>query len=83
MIFSSSVEGDIIHTSTPNRPHSKDERWHLVRMFSGEWALVQSWIGQRPSDWQGSQRLYCVVNRLGSHPTIEQALNRFDQWLSS
>jgi len=72
--------GDILHTTTCGpKAVARKERRHLAKMDTGEWALVESWESQ--GDWGYFKRLYIVHNRIGSHPTVEEALARFDEWV--
>ena len=79
--FQTELDGEILATTTVKNPICRQERKHLAKMSSGEWALVESWI--TTGDWGCDVRVYDVVNRLGSHPTVEEAIKRFDRFVES
>ena len=79
--FETELDGEILATTTVKNPVCRHERKHLAKMNSGEWALVESWI--TTGDWGCDVRVFNVVNRIGSHPTVPQALERFDQFVKS
>ena len=70
------IKGKVLCTTTVSGPISEGERKHLVKMNTGEWALVESWI-THAGDWACPERVYSVNNRIGSC-SIEQALAQWD-----
>ena len=78
--FPKSIEGTMLATTTG--PDSRaGERFHLFVMNTGEYALVQSWLAWCPHN--GTRRVYAIDSRIGSHPTVEQALERFDSYVAT
>lgn len=71
-----SIEGKVLCSTTVRGAMSESERKHLVKMNSGEWALVESWITYT-GDFGSPERVYSINNRIGSCST-EQALARWD-----
>ena len=81
--YPTQLEGTILATTIPpfRLLVSRKERWHLAKMASGEYALVQSWETQ--GDWEHWKRVYNVINRLGSGDDIQPFLDRFDRWVDT
>jgi len=73
------IPGKVLTTTTCRDRSITKVRKHLVKLDTGEYALVESWESR--GDWGYWKRVYMIDNRIGSHPTVEQALARFDEYV--
>jgi hypothetical protein len=64
----------LISTTTRQR----GERQHLCQLEDGAYALVESWMSA--DGFGASVRRYSVYNLIGSHPSVDQAIARFQLW---
>ena len=69
------IPGKLLASTTTGSP---GERRHLCRLDDGTFALVESW--QSVGDWGETVRRYAIWNLIGSHPSVAQALERFQRW---
>ena len=72
------MPGALLISTTTGQP---GERQHLCRLEDGTFALVESW--RSVGDWGETVRRYSVWNLIGSHPSVEQAIDRFQIWNQS
>jgi hypothetical protein len=69
------MPGTLLISTTTGQP---GERHHLCRLEDGTFALVVSW--RSVGDWGETVRRYSVYNLIGSHPSVDQAIDRFQRW---
>tara|TARA_Y100000004_G_scaffold184073_1_gene232641 strand:- start:1651 stop:1899 length:249 start_codon:yes stop_codon:yes gene_type:complete len=72
------MPGTLLISTTTGQP---GERRHLCRLADGTFALVESWMST--GDWGTPVRRYSVWNLIGSHPSVDQAIDRFQLWNQS